>query len=587
VQASSRGARIFSVILSGVEDRAHSNSISRFVKSVSQNLTPSNVVLQAASFKNGRLVVRDILQTLPGFIPESFTILSGVGPKVKAVARFETAAQASKAVSSLGEKGAQPTLGGQVLRAEQVVSSKFTFLNGMYEVLRERVEELLAMGGPSLHKTVHSGPVTTTVKIRGLNPQSITEIKRLMDRSIKGERFVETLGGVRCVPVWSPFFAHRYFDAYAAEIEHFSGAFVLRDSRRRELRLYGNSGAIERAKEGIKKFVQNCHSVRLSTFASRRHFSNAKNRPEGVLYDTSRSLLIVHGAATAELLTSSLAALETRGGKNGGGSADTQRLAHGGECPVCYCPPDEGSSLRLSSCGHSYCKDCFESWIGQGHFPLNCLTADCATPVSMTELSTVLGDGFLPLLRLALDEHVNTHSESLRFCITPDCPQVYALDGERMVYCSTCAVSICTCCGVEDHLGLTCAEYAKSKAPADKIRNHILEEILTMKCPRCSKAFLDFDGCFALSCSNCPCNFCGWCLEDCGSDAHKHVVNCPVKPQGADIYYGTFPQFVEAQRRRQHRLLTAYLGTLDLPTRIAAMRSCDADLKDLGLALEV
>jgi hypothetical protein len=29
------------------------------------------------------------------------------------------------------------------------------------------------------------------------------------------------------------------------------------------------------------------------------------------------------------------------------------------------------------------------------------------------------------------------------------------------------------------------------------------------------------------------------------------------------------------------------LGTLDLPTRIAAMRSCDADLKDLGLALEV
>jgi len=126
VQASSRGARIFSVILSGVEERAHSNLISRFVKSVSQNLTPSNVVLQAASFKNGSLAVRDILQTLPGFIPESFTILSGVGPKVKAVARFETAAQASKAVSSMAEKGAQQTLGGQVLRAEQVVSVKFT-----------------------------------------------------------------------------------------------------------------------------------------------------------------------------------------------------------------------------------------------------------------------------------------------------------------------------------------------------------------------------------------------------------------------------------------------------------------------------
>jgi hypothetical protein len=103
-----------------------------------------------------------------------------------------------------------------------------------------------------------------------------------------------------------------------------------------------------------------------------------------------------------------------------------------------------------------------------------------------------------------------------------------------------------------------------------------------MKCPRCAKAFFDFDGCFAVSCGICPCRFCGWCLEDCGSDAHKHVVNYPVKPQSADIYYATFPQFVEAQRRRQHRLLTSYLGTLDLPTRIAALRSCDADLKDLG-----
>jgi hypothetical protein len=187
----------------------------------------------------------------------------------------------------------------------------------MYAVLRARVEELLAIGGPSLQKTVHSGPVGKTVKIRGLNPQAMLETKRLLDRAIKGERFVETLGGVRCVPVWSPFFAHRYFDAYAAELE---------------------------------------------------------------------------------------------------------------------------------------------SWIGKGHFTLNCLTSDCATPVSMTELSTVLGDGFLPLMRLALDEHVNTHAESLQFCITPDCLQVYALDGERIVYCSTCAVSICTCCHVEEHVGLTRAE---------------------------------------------------------------------------------------------------------------------------------
>ena len=48
-------------------------------------------------------------------------------------------------------------------------------------------------------------------------------------------------------------------------------------------------------------------------------------------------------------------------------------------------------------------------------------------------------------------------------------------------------------------------------------RKHIEEEILQMKCPRCRQAFYDFEGCFAISCSACPCKFCGWCFNDCGN----------------------------------------------------------------------
>jgi hypothetical protein len=72
-------------------------------------------------------------------------------------------------------------------------------------------------------------------------------------------------------------------------------------------------------------------------------------------------------------------------------------------------------------------------------------------------------------------------------------------------------------------------------------RLHIVENILTLKCPRCRKAFLDFNGCFALKCEDddsairgavaggaggCGCGFCAWCLWDCGADAHRHVANC-------------------------------------------------------------
>jgi len=77
---------------------------------------------------------------------------------------------------------------------------------------------------------------------------------------------------------------------------------------------------------------------------------------------------------------------------------------------------------------------------------------------------------------------------------------------------------------------------------ADALQRHIVDEILTLKCPRegCRQAYDDFEGCAALVCSRCrdpPCHFCGWCLHDCGRDAHAHVRTCPHKPAGTDAYY--------------------------------------------------
>jgi hypothetical protein len=107
---------------------------------------------------------------------------------------------------------------------------------------------------------------------------------------------------------------------------------------------------------------------------------------------------------------------------------------------------------------------------------------------------------------------------------------------------------------------------------------------LTDRCPRCHKAFFDFDGCFAVKCANCPCGFCGWCLQDCGTDAHEHVASkCKAKPPGCDTFFGTRTQFLEVQRRRQHRLVTAYLAKMDSGARGVALVSIEADLRDLGL----
>lgn len=77
------------------------------------------------------------------------------------------------------------------------------------------------------------------------------------------------------------------------------------------------------------------------------------------------------------------------------------------------------------------------------------------------------------------------------------------------------------------------------------VRTRIIEEVLTLRCPRCQAAFLDFEGCLALTCSRCSCNarFCGVCMRECGDEtsAHAHIKVCThnhlggIHAQGKDL----------------------------------------------------
>ena len=89
-------------------------------------------------------------------------------------------------------------------------------------------------------------------------------------------------------------------------------------------------------------------------------------------------------------------------------------------------------------------------------------------------------------------------------------------------------------------------------------RRHITNELLNLSCPRCAKPFLDFVDCFDLKCSACACHFCGWCLQDCANDAHRHVANCRHNPVRPDVF-GTQAQFETCHRDRREKLVAAYL----------------------------
>ena len=116
-------------------------------------------------------------------------------------------------------------------------------------------------------------------------------------------------------------------------------------------------------------------------------------------------------------------------------------------------------------------------------------------------------------------------------------------------------------------------------------RNEIIEDILTLKCPACSQAFLDFVGCFALSCSKCPCNFCAWCLMSSNDDQknHAHVVRCE-RSKSAGQFFGSFDLFNAAQKQRRQQLLNTYFNSIvNRSVRERVKQACKKDFGDWGL----
>jgi len=114
-------------------------------------------------------------------------------------------------------------------------------------------------------------------------------------------------------------------------------------------------------------------------------------------------------------------------------------------------------------------------------------------------------------------------------------------------------------------------------------RKHIEEEIMTTRCPRCRKAFYDYDGCAALVCSECRCGFCALCQENCGSDAHAHLSHCKLNPSGGmHVAEAEFKRVIRDERVRK---LPEYLATLGEQVReeVEGDPSVRTILSDLGL----
>lgn len=120
---------------------------------------------------------------------------------------------------------------------------------------------------------------------------------------------------------------------------------------------------------------------------------------------------------------------------------------------------------------------------------------------------------------------------------------------------------------------------------AETVRLEIVEKILTLRCPKpgCGKAFLDFDGCFALSCSLCSIQFCAWCVDHYGVEIHHHVATCDKASKRG--YFHSRDTFEEHHRGRRKRLIVEKLKEEAVGVRERILARLSVDFRDLGIMI--
>ncbi|RUS26390.1 hypothetical protein BC938DRAFT_470827 [Jimgerdemannia flammicorona] len=124
-------------------------------------------------------------------------------------------------------------------------------------------------------------------------------------------------------------------------------------------------------------------------------------------------------------------------------------------------------------------------------------------------------------------------------------------------------------------------------SPQDDIerrRLHVVDNILTIKRPCCKMAFVDFTGCCALYCPNCPPPhnaFCAICLASCGADAHEHV-----RVEHGNAFMTEEQWKAHHNLRRQGQLLEYLRGPGTNCNRGALLDALRGDLAGLGMNVE-
>jgi hypothetical protein len=215
------------------------------------------------------------------------------------------------------------------------------------------------------------------------------------------------------------------------------------------------------------------------------------------------------------------------------------------ECFICRCCETEGISISCSDCARNICLSCAEAGIMQA-LAANSAISNQKRAVQLCCLDTKCR-GHLPANIQALFDDTT----------------VRALNRTRLDLSAMAERVEAEKTKVEKLHQLSCLS---AQAKAVHLERQIVQNMMDLRCPSCAAPFESFDGCCALACSRCHCQFCSWCLQESpNSDKnHSHVACCGKKPKNLpDALFVDQKVWRKFMNEQVKRTVISYIDNLD------------------------
>jgi hypothetical protein len=461
------------------------------------------------------------------------------GKRIKAQARFYDESHARQAVSSLDNT---PLSFSETTRltVRLMTSAKFKISARIYGVLRDRLESRKPDWDSHHLRFVAYPPHQgyCVLKLEGEDSKQVAQAKNTLERIINGE--VVRKDGK---DVWNAGLG-RNGEEYRRlkQVEQEYGVVIIRDRRKRQLRVFGLDEGCRRASKALENLIQEeavsgSHVIELNSdefqWACRGGFkaltsSLGDNVATFDIVSTPKRIL-VGGSKTDH--TTALAIIASRQS----GPATTPLHAQT-DCSVCW---TEAEDPVRTSCDHVYCLGCFSDMCqaessSTTDFLISCVGGQgrCKHIFPLPELQELLSSAaFEAVLSASFTSYIRRHPAALRYCPTPDCGQIYHATSSPsstsppiIFTCPKCLIPTCTACH-HPHPGLTCAEHRDLASGGYEALARTKKKLGIKDCPRCKTAMEKTEGCNHMTCRGCGAHLCWVCLAafDTSGQCYDHL----------------------------------------------------------------